>query len=391
MRKILSYVLVALLASSGAVWADLTVLDGAGASKVIKNFVCETTKLCNSTVLIKSDGTEIGTSSAEVFVGGRGTAGSAAGGVLTVQGSASGTAIPVSVASVPSHAVTNAGTFATQSAITAASGSVASGAYSSGSFAAGALAAGALATGSGVDGWDVTQGAKADSACGTATGTCSVTALLKYLNTAVGSAIPAGTNLIGDVNLRQGGTALSATNGTFANVLQGNAVLSATNGTFANVLQGNAALSATNGLFANQLQGNAVLSITNPSFGRNVAGATGGASTTGNIAANNTTAVVVKASAGTLYGAQLSTIGAVPLYLKIYNATSATCGSGTPVKRLIVPKAGTAADGGGSNVSFGSVGVDFSTGITYCITGGIADNDTTAPAASVALVNLDWK
>ena len=177
------------------------------------------------------------------------------------------------------------------------------------------------------------------------------------LLTAVQAAIPAGTNLIGDVNLRQGGTALSATNGTFANVLQGNAVLS----------------------------------ITNPSFIRDVAGATGGASTTGNIAANNTTAVVVKASPGTVYGAQLSTIGAVPLYLKLYNATSATCGSGTPVKRLIVPKAGTAADGGGSNVSFGSVGVDFSTGITYCITGGIADNDTTAPAASVALVNIDWK
>lgn len=95
--------------------ADLVVKDGNAVSRTIKNFVCETTKLCNSTVLIKSDGTEIGTSSAEVFVGGRGTAGSAAGGVLTVQGSASGTAVPVSLASVPSHAVTNAGTFAVQS------------------------------------------------------------------------------------------------------------------------------------------------------------------------------------------------------------------------------------------------------------------------------------
>ncbi len=119
--------------------------------------------------------------------------------------------------------------------------------------------------------------------------------------------------------------------------------------------------------------------------------ATGGASTTGNIGANNTTAVVVKASAGTLYGAQLANIGSVPLYLKIYNATSATCGSGTPVKRLIIPKAGTAADGGGSNIDFGPAGVAFSTGITYCLTAAIGDSDTTAPAASVALVNLDWK
>lgn len=115
------------------------------------------------------------------------------------------------------------------------------------------------------------------------------------------------------------------------------------------------------------------------------------ASTTGNIGANNTTAVVIKASAGTLYGAQLGNIGSVPAYLKIYNATTATCGSGTPVKRLIIPKAATAADGGGSNISFGPNGIAFSTGITYCLTGGITDADTTAPAASTVLVNLDWR
>lgn len=45
-----------------------------------------------------------------------GTAGTPSADVITVQGSASGTAIPVSIASIPSHAVTNAGTFATQSA-----------------------------------------------------------------------------------------------------------------------------------------------------------------------------------------------------------------------------------------------------------------------------------
>lgn len=52
---------------------------------------------------------------------------------------------PVSLASVPSHAVTNAGTFATQSAITAASGSIASGAIASGAVASGAYASGAFA------------------------------------------------------------------------------------------------------------------------------------------------------------------------------------------------------------------------------------------------------
>jgi trimeric autotransporter adhesin len=226
-------------------------------------------------------------------------------------------------------------------AVTIASGAVASGAYSSGSIASGAM---------------VDLGAQADAACGTATGTCSAIALLKYLNTQASSALPAGSALIGDVNLRQGGTALSATNGIFNNILQGNAVLS----------------------------------TSNPIFNRTVAGATGGASTTGNIAANNTTAVVVKASAGTLYGVQVYGIGSAPAYLKIYNATSATCGSGTPVKRLMIPAASTAANGAGSNITFGSSGIAFGTGITYCVTTGIGDSDTTAPAASTFLINVDW-
>jgi len=74
------------------------------------------------------------------------------------------------------------------------------------SYAAGALSAGAFAAGAGVDGWDITQGAKADSVCATSTGTCSVTALIKFLNTQAasivtntGAAIPPGTASIGQV------------------------------------------------------------------------------------------------------------------------------------------------------------------------------------------------
>lgn len=114
------------------------------------------------------------------------------------------------------------------------------------------------------------------------------------------------------------------------------------------------------------------------------------ASTAGAIQPNNTTAVVVKASAGTLFGVQLGNIGSSTAYLKIYNATSATCGSGTPVKRLIIPKAATAADGAGSNVTFGS-GLAMSTGITYCVTTGITDADTTAAAANTVLINVDYE
>lgn len=72
-------------------------------------------------------------------------------------------------------------------------------------------------------------GAQADASCGTATGTCTLQALIKFLNTAATAATPAGNNLIGDVNLRQGGTALSATNGAYFNQLQGNVAVSAAN------------------------------------------------------------------------------------------------------------------------------------------------------------------
>lgn len=59
-----------------------------------------------------------------------------------------GTGIPITgTVTVGSHAVTNAGTFATQSAITAASGSIASGAIASGAIASGAIASGAIASG----------------------------------------------------------------------------------------------------------------------------------------------------------------------------------------------------------------------------------------------------
>lgn len=120
------------------------------------------------------------------------------------------------------------------------------------------------------------------------------------------------------------------------------------------------------------------------------AAATGGASTASEIVPANTTAVVVKSGAGTLYGVQVYNINAAPLYLKFYNATSATCGSGTPVKRLMIPAASTAANGAGSNVSFGTSGVNFSTGLTYCVTTGIADTDTSAPTAANTLVNVDY-
>ena len=60
MRKLATWLLVAAgVFVFGNALADLAVKDGGGTTRTIKNFVCETTKLCNATVLIASDGTEI--------------------------------------------------------------------------------------------------------------------------------------------------------------------------------------------------------------------------------------------------------------------------------------------------------------------------------------------
>lgn len=153
---------------------------------------------------------------------------------------------------------------------------------------------------------------------------------------AVSTATPAGTNIIGKVGIDQ--TTPGTTNGTTDNPL-----------------------------------------------------ATDGVSQFSALVPNNTTSVAVDASPGTLKSVQVFNNSATIAYLKLYNAAqgSTTCGSGTPVKRIMIP---ANTSGAGAVISLGGRnGVFFSTAITYCVTTGIADADTTAPAASAYIVNLDYK
>lgn len=118
------------------------------------------------------------------------------------------------------------------------------------------------------------------------------------------------------------------------------------------------------------------------------ANATGGATPKHAVAANSTNATSVKGSAGTLYGGQLGNINAtIPYYLKLYDVSGTpTCNTDTVVKTILIPPGN-----GGNNFNLGSVGVAFSTGIGYCTTLNIADNDNTAVPATTVIVNLDWK
>ncbi len=69
---------------------------------------------------------------------------------------------------------------------------------------AGATATGTIRTTQASDSPLITTlGAQTDAVCATATGTCSTQALLKYLNSQIISAVPAGTNIIGKVGIDQ--------------------------------------------------------------------------------------------------------------------------------------------------------------------------------------------
>lgn len=107
------------------------------------------------------------------------------------------------------------------------------------------------------------------------------------------------------------------------------------------------------------------------------------------IAANNTTAIVIKNTSGTVYSVDAFNNGGTIAYVKLYNATSATCGTGTPMNRYMIPF-GASSSGGGFNVS-NINGDAYGVGIVMCITTGIADSDTNAPAASTYIVNVHYK
>lgn len=170
------------------------------------------------------------------------------------------------------------------------------------------------------DGWDVTQGAKADSVCGTSTGTCTIIALIKYLNSQAAIIAAAAA----DITTHQPVDAFLA------------------------------------------------------------AATTGGCTPYGLASAASTNSSNIKASAGTLCSVSLINTTATLYYLRFYNAASApTCSSATNfVLTVPVPASAT---GAGVVVNTGSFGWAFTTGISFCLTGGGSSTDNTNAATGVYL------
>ncbi len=113
-------------------------------------------------------------------------------------------------------------------------------------------------------------------------------------------------------------------------------------------------------------------------------------SVTSYIVANNTTAVQICSAGCRVYQVDAFNNATTLAYLKLYNqATIPTCGTPTPQWRGMIPF-GSSSSGGGFSLPWVN-GDSYSLGAWACVTTGIADNDTGAPAATTYIINVHYK
>lgn len=304
-------------------------------------------------------------------VQGTGTAGSAAGGVLTVQGSASGTPVPIS-GTITANLGTLNGLFldATFTGRMPAGASPANGESNTSTSLSRIGGYNFIYNGSTWDRWTgavsgtvtanmgtVTAdpfGANADAA--SATG--SISAKLRFI---ASTGIPiTGTVTVGSHNVTNAGTfAVQPAANSTINVNQWNSASVASPDANSYILASGAATATTTA-------GTATCYITS------------GAST------NSTSC---KASAGNLYEIHVTNTTTTNYFLRVYNASSApTCSSATGFVET-VPALGAAANGG-VNGRINTPPQAYSTGIGFCLTGGGSSTDNTNAATGVYVTLL---
>jgi hypothetical protein len=231
MRRLLALFAVGLALVASPAAADWTGKNAAGTTITFFNGVDCTSGTCIPVAAL------VNAAGATAY----GTAGSANAAVLTVQGIASGTPQPVS----GTVAATQSGTWTVQPGNTANTtpwlATIAQGGNSAIVKAGNTFAASDVALGVAVTNTlaSVTPGdGITTTVYGTAPASPVIGVPLLWNGTTYDRQKSSGSTGIAAAGLFQGATALSATNGIFANILQGNAVLSATNPSFARSTDG---------------------------------------------------------------------------------------------------------------------------------------------------------
>lgn len=112
----------------------------------------------------------------------------------------------------------------------------------------------------------------------------------------------------------------------------------------------------------------------------------GGLSISRDIDLDNGTLTVVKNAPGQVYGWDITNTTTGTVFVKFYDATSGTLGTGTPVLTIAIP--GNASDDTLHTKNFGAMGLAFATGICVGAGTGVADNDTGDPGANGVVANI---
>jgi len=99
--------------------------------------------------------------------------------------------------------------------------------------------------------------------------------------------------------------------------------------------------------------------------------------------------LLISASARKLYGIEVFSISAAPVYAKLYDKATAPASTDTPVKRTGVPANSTSTLGAGTNQGNPNY-IALTAGLGIRVVTGIADNNNTAVTASQVLVNVYW-
>jgi hypothetical protein len=344
-------------------------------------------------------------------------------GSVAVTGTFWQTTQPVSLASVPSHDVTNAGTFAVQvsSALPTGANTIGNIGTIATSITPGTAAANlgkaedaVHTTGdTGVMALAVQRNTAASGAADGDYATLNVNSTGRlYVDASVTVALPAGTNNIGDVDVLTVITGTGATNlgkaedAAHASGDTGVAIWSVRRDTAASGAGTDGDYASLNTDSTGHLWtrvGQALPAGTNNigdvdilsiATGTNLIGDVGGASrATGtggltgyvlNTSAATNNATSVKASAGRVYAVIATNNGAANRYLKLYNKASAPSpASDTPVATYMLPA-------GGGICRITDIGLVFSTGIAFAVVAGISATDNTSISANEVAVNIEY-
>jgi hypothetical protein len=99
----------------------------------------------------------------------------------------------------------------------------------------------------------------------------------------------------------------------------------------------------------------------------------------------------VKATAGQVYSMWVTNLATSTRFIKFYNETAANVTVGVTAPVLTIPVPGNSSDDIAGVFNAGSHGVAFSAAICVAATTGLADNDTGAPSAGDVVVNIFYK